>query len=120
MGKHAREMTAAYKTERQAPASEENRSRSQSNARNTKDWCRGKEGTPHTLKVDTYSNLKKCWSGRVTFHGWLIQFCSTCGKELETYIPPFRFTASNTKPIPEWARDFFLTNPKEKPENVKT
>jgi hypothetical protein len=110
-----REGAAVRKATRQARPDDAPKTRGVPNRRNTKLWCRGKVGVKHVVKVGTYSDLKN-WNGRAgsvnlsdAFHGWLVQYCSECGKELQRYVPPF--SSHYAKPIPDWAEAYLVEHP---------
>lgn len=54
------------------------------NKRNTKKWCRGKEGVSHQPKCMEYAKVKgvsKSWA-----QSWRLLVCEGCGKELEIWF----------------------------------
>jgi hypothetical protein len=69
----------------------------------TKRWCRGKVGVEHKLVVSNYADLGKLsWLSQA--REWLVLYCSTCGKELDSYtpLPPYILKPS---PVPPWAAE---------------
>jgi hypothetical protein len=76
-------------------------------SRDTRRWCKGKIGVEHKHEVKPWSDLKK--------HGfvldWLVLFCSTCGKDLDRYIPPHPNWTRKPKPTPEWAAKYIAEHP---------
>lgn len=103
---------AVRKATRQTPVDDAPRTRGVPNKRDTKRWCRGKVGVEHKLAVKTYRELKG--TGGMAFQGWLVRYCSGCGKEIEQFVPPWRGSASS-KPIPKWAEEYFEAHPDERP-----
>lgn len=67
--------------------------------KDTKKWCAGKVGREHTLEVKNYSEGKG-WGP--IFGNWWVQYCSTCGKDFESYRP---FSGLTSKPPPKWLID---------------
>ena len=81
------------------------RTRSIPNRRDTKRWCKGKIGVEHVLAIKSYRDLKGDDSPQV-FSGWLVRYCSVCGKETDLYMPPWPSTRKQ-KPAPGWVTEFF-------------
>jgi hypothetical protein len=116
-----RERANAVKIARQAPAPEAPKTRGLGNKRDTKRWCKGKVGVKHMPAVKTYAELKN-WKGLKglapnIWQGWLVQYCSECGKELDHYVPPWGDVAVYRKPPPPppaWAEEFFQAHPDER------
>ncbi len=103
---------AVRKAIRQAPVvSDAPATRSVPNSRKTKKWCRGKAGVEHVLNVKTHRELKNWVAGSDILKGWLVCYCSKCGKEIESYIPPIN--SRTAKPVPDWAAEYFRANPEE-------
>lgn len=73
--------------------------------KNTKKWCRGKEGVEHKLKCVDYNSVKSTYVGLNTglAKGWKLLICETCGKELERYFP-MSFLGRKPKTPPEWVK----------------
>lgn len=66
-------------------------------SKDTKKWCRGKVGRPHTPQCVEYNTHR-----RVTYApDWRLLICTTCHKELDFYMPAFRRRKS--KP-PKWVK----------------
>lgn len=66
--------------------------------KNTKRWCKGKEGVEHILVAITYNDLHKAVVPNTVFNtDWWVRYCSTCGKEIAHYFP-----FGNSKPKPDW------------------
>jgi hypothetical protein len=93
------------------------------NKRDTKRWCKGKVGVEHKPAVKTFSEIKN-WQGfgdrKATdlWQGWLVQYCTGCGKELDHYTPPYGDVAKYRKPPPPppaWATEFFEAHPETRP-----
>src|ERR1035441_9105269 len=116
-----REATVVRKVARQAPAPEAPKTRGVPNKRDTKRWGRGSVNVAHKPAVKTYAELKH-WQGlkglaQNIWQGWLVRYCSECGKELEHYTPPWGDVAAYLKPPPpppEWAEDYFQAHPEER------
>lgn len=55
--------------------------------RDTKRWCRGKVGVEHTPECKVYVDVKG-YTGmmRNGLKRWRLLVCTTCGKELATYL----------------------------------
>lgn len=53
--------------------------------KDTKKWCRGKEGVEHKLECVPYSATKK--TTQKFYESWRLLICKTCGKEMDTYFP---------------------------------
>lgn len=76
--------------------------------KDTRKWCRGKEGVEHKPVCRSYAEVKL--AGRVTFggramnlyEGWKILMCEDCGKELDYYSP--RIIGDKVKPPPDWVK----------------
>lgn len=52
--------------------------------KDTKRWCKGKEGREHKTEVRSYKDAKGVkWA----HDGWFILICTACGKELDRYWP---------------------------------
>lgn len=114
---------AARRDSRHTLGSDAAKTRSNPNKRDTKRWCKGKVGIEHKPAVKTYAEIKN-WQGIKglakgdIWQGWLVQYCSTCGKELDHYVPPFGDVALYRKPPPpppEWAEAFFADHPETRP-----
>lgn len=66
--------------------------------KNTKKWCKGKEGKEHILKCFSFNELKRgINSDNFRTEKWRILICTACGKELDHYYP-----FSDQKSIPDW------------------
>jgi hypothetical protein len=79
-----KEGAALRRDARHTAVNDSPRGRSIPNKRDTKKWCRGKPGVEHKPEVMTYAESKRMdmsGFGR-QFQGWLIRYCSVCGKEL--------------------------------------
>lgn len=63
--------------------------------KNTKKWCKGKEGVEHKPICKKYNEVKLT----NLFEDWRLLVCSECGKELDHYYPIKQFS---NKPKPEW------------------
>lgn len=68
--------------------------------KNTKKWCKGKQGREHTLVCMTYDEAKGTTNIK-GFQGWRYLVCTSCGKEMDVYIPRF-FESDPTRPKPDW------------------
>lgn len=65
--------------------------------RDTKKWCRGKVGTPHTPKCVSYDDLK---NRSFKIPQWKVLVCTVCQKQLAHWWPsPFRPTVDKA---PDW------------------
>lgn len=64
--------------------------------KNTKKWCRGKEGKEHDSVCMSYSDIKR--PGTTYGREWKVLICKNCGKELETYYP------FGKQEPPEWVK----------------
>lgn len=116
---------AVRKAGRQSPVVDDApKTRGVPNNRKTKIWCKGKVGVEHKMAVSTYVLLKG-WDARGcgtlghAFKGWLIRYCSVCGKELENYMPPLS-GMSSTRVIPDWAVAYFAEHPDVVPESLRS
>jgi hypothetical protein len=118
-----REGAVAVKAARQAPVVDDApATRHVPNKRDTKRWCKGKVGREHKPAVKTYSELKN-WQGikgmaTDIWQGWVVQYCTECGKELDHYSPPWGNVALYRKPPPPppaWAEEYFADHPEARP-----
>ena len=87
-----------------------------SKKKDTRRWCRGKEGVEHIKVVASYNEMKGLQNTPLTgiFTDWLILMCSSCGKELATYFPFRRYgqgqkVPERTEKIPEWVLSHIKT-----------
>jgi len=54
------------------------------------------------------------WGVSDSFRGWLVQYCSECGRDLASYSPPHRdwpYPPGGRKPVPEWAEAYYAAHP---------
>ena len=83
-----------------------------SRPRDTKRWCKGKVGREHALVVRDARELGKY---ALQTRQRLVQFCSKCGKELDSWSAPMvcgilqkdgtiKACEIFVRPQPEWAR----------------
>lgn len=63
--------------------------------KDTKKWCRGKVGKPHTPVCKPYASDR----GSI-FANWRILACSECGKQIDYYYPVTWKNREHRKP--EW------------------
>jgi len=82
--------------------------------KDTKKWCRGKEGTEHNLKCVDYRDTKLAardingTNMTNLYAGWKLLVCTECGKEVDHYYPMrFRTVDNNgvVVPYPESSRN---------------
>jgi hypothetical protein len=78
-----KESAAKRRDDRNTKSPESNdKSAKPSKKKNTKKWCKGKEGTPHKPECRKYEDVKGVRKSSI-FTGWRVLVCTTCGKELE-------------------------------------
>lgn len=63
-----------------------------SSNKNTRKWCKGKEGVAHVTKCVSYKELKQ---RSYIPDSWRLLICTVCGKELETWV-------GRNKNKPDW------------------
>ena len=68
------------------------------NRKDTKRWCKGKEGIEHEPVVYTCKELHM-----YDFDNWLVLTCKNCGKNLELYFP---FGKEKKQNPPEWVKEY--------------
>src|SRR5271165_5583339 len=68
------------KDKRHTKDSDEHKTTTQSNKRNTKKWCKGKVGVEHKLECRNYNEVKN--TDRPYLDSWRVLMCSVCGKEM--------------------------------------
>ncbi len=108
---------AVRKATRQSPIDDTPRTRGVPNKRNTKLWCKGKVGVEHKPAVKTWFELKNWQGAPTTWKGWLVLYCSECGKELQSYVPPFdNYPLRKPHVVPDWAAKHFAEHPEDAPE----
>ncbi len=115
-----REGAAARKDARHTTPDDAPKTRGVPNKRNTKRWCKGKVGVEHKPAVKTYRELKNWqgigdgqWGSNI-FQGWLVRYCTECGKEIDHFYPqPSGHPVP--KPTPEWAEEYFKDHPDDRP-----
>lgn len=85
-------------------------------SRSTRRWCKGKIGQAHTLTVTLFSALKRAsyTSAATMYKGWLVRYCTTCGKEVDRYYPMPGWP--KRRPAPEWAFAYYIEHPEHTPE----
>ncbi len=64
--------------------------------KNTKLWCKGKEGVEHKLKCYPYKAILSFADS--IFKDWRVLACEVCGKEVDNYSP----TSWSKKQKPDW------------------
>lgn len=72
--------------------------------KDTKRWCRGKEGVEHKARCRNYDDVKgplRVSTTIVSHHGWKLLVCDVCGKELDFYYP---FGRAKKNP-PDWVEE---------------
>lgn len=99
-----RESAAARRDTRQAPAPQNDNSRSIPNKRDKKRWCKGKTGVEHKFAVASREELGKDhgMKGR-GYDQWLIRYCTGCGREVAWYYPLFKRDRKNP---PAWVLEY--------------
>jgi len=57
--------------------------------KDTKTWCRGKKGVPHSPRWRRYDELTHASSVLKGRASWLVFVCDKCGREIDTYFTLF-------------------------------
>lgn len=68
-----------------------------SKKKDSKKWCKGKEGKGHQTKCISYNEAKHL--SHVWSQNWRILICTSCGKELETWRDQTKADRQNK---PDW------------------
>lgn len=101
-----KEGSVARRNERQAKP--QVRARPQRAKKDTRRWCRGKEGVEHKLVTMKFDLVAKFGVKGGIFKDWLLRFCTVCGKEVAHY---YHFGKQKKDP-PEWVKKFREENKK--------
>jgi hypothetical protein len=75
--------------------------------KDTKRWCRGKVGTPHTTRCVRYDDVKRAPfpdAHNSSSRDWRILICTACGKELANYWP-LDWGAQGQEKKPDWVTE---------------
>lgn len=97
--------TAANRRDFKASKDEADNKPSNSAKKDTKKWCKGKQGKKHTLAVKPYKDLKGDSGATDRKHytnGWYIRYCTTCGKETDYHYPFGKIEK------PEWLKAYLI------------
>jgi len=72
--------------------------------KNTRRWCKGKEGREHKPKCMPHPRFLAGSAGQNLYEGWFDLVCTECGKVLDRYWPMTFRRDRVPPPPPEWVK----------------